>query len=436
MSDPSAAFHPILPGDLPPLRPTLVRGQGVHVWDVDGRRYLDAISGTFCVQLGYGREDLPRAASEAMSRLPFARPSVFESEPSEAYARELLERVGGPYTRVILTSSGSEAVEAALKAAYFAQGGEPRRAHAAHLRRHFHGATVEALRVTDVRARRAPYEAWLGPDTALDATDERALRDALLDATALIAETVPAVGCGAEVPPPGFLAKLRRACDAANAYWIADEVLTGFHRVGPLFAWQRLAQRPEDDGARPDIIVFGKGAGCGYAPLGGVLLSERVAKALEGSAHAPFLHAQTYGGHAVACAVGRQVLTAMREEGIEARVREMEPGLEEALQPLGRHRAVGEVRGMGFLRGVILHDRDAEEPFPRELRMAERVEARCRDRGLLVYGGWGSVDGERGDHLLVAPPLTAEPHHFNQIATILRQVLDEVLREARSELES
>ncbi|HZE18554.1 MAG TPA: aminotransferase class III-fold pyridoxal phosphate-dependent enzyme, partial [Candidatus Angelobacter sp.] len=160
------------------------------------------------------------------------------------------------------------------------------------------------------------------------------------------------------------------------------------------------------------------------------------AKALEGSAHAPFLHAQTYGGHAVACAVGRQVLTAMREEGIEARVREMEPGLEEALQPLGRHRAVGEVRGMGFLRGVILHDRDAEEPFPRELRMAERVEARCRDRGLLVYGGWGSVDGERGDHLLVAPPLTAEPHHFNQIATTLRQALDEVLREARSELES
>src|SRR4029077_16648735 len=107
---------------------------------------------------------------------------------------------------------------------------------------------------TDVRARRAPYEALLGPSAALDAADEQALRDSLLDATALIAETLPAVGRGAEVPPPGFLARLRRACDAANAFWIADEVLTGFHRTGPLFAWQRLAQRPEDDGAAPDLI--------------------------------------------------------------------------------------------------------------------------------------------------------------------------------------
>src|SRR6267378_5350623 len=130
MSDPSAAFHPILPGDLPPLRPTLVRGEGIHVWDVDGRRYLDAISGSFCVQLGYGRSDLARALTDAASRLPFARPSAFESEESEAFARELLLAAGPPYTRALFTSSGSEAVEAALKAAirYQRAVGRPERA--------------------------------------------------------------------------------------------------------------------------------------------------------------------------------------------------------------------------------------------------------------------------------------------------------------------
>jgi len=435
VSEPSASFHSIVPGDVPPLRPALVRGEDVHVWDVDGHRYLDGISGTFCVQLGYSRADLARAASEAADRLPFARPSVFESEPSEAYARELLEACGPPYTRVILTSSGSEAVDAALKAAYFAQRQPPIRTRVARLRGHFHGATVEALRVTDVRARRAPYEAMLGDSgPVLDPSDERELTDGLLDATALIAETIPAVGRGAEIPPPGSLARIRRACDAANALWIADEVLTGFHRTGPLFAWQRLVQRPEDDGAAPDLIVFGKGAGCGYAALGGVILSERVAKALGLSPSSPpFMHAQTYGGHAIACAVGRRVLAAMAEERIEERVRSLEGRLREALEPLTRHDLVREVRGLGFLWGIMLRAaRGTDEPFPRSLRVAERVEARCREKGLLVFSGSGSYDGERGDHLLIGPPLIAESHHFPQIASGIRQVLDEVLRELSS----
>jgi len=439
VTDPEASFQPTLPGDLPPLRPTLVRGQGVHVWDVDGHRYLDAISGSFCVQLGYGRRDLEQALAGAAATLPFARPSAFESVESEGYARELLAAAGAPFTHVILTSSGSEAVEAAYKVAYFSQvmrlgpddGNRPR-ASLARLRGHFHGATVEALRATDVQERRAPYEWMLGPGhPALDPSDEPALARGLANAVALIAETVPAVGLGVVVPPPGALQRIRRACDDAQCLWIADEVLTGFGRSGPLFAWQRLTQRPEDRGAVPDIVTFGKGAGAGYAALGGVLLSERLVSLLYEGSHS-FSHRQTYGGHALACAVGRRVLAAMREEGIEARVREMEPGLEDALMPLKRHGAVRDVRGIGFLWGVILHDRNTEEPFPRRLRVAERVEARCRERGMLIYGGAGSWDGERGDHLLVAPPLTAEPHHFVEIAAGLRQVLDEVLRDTRS----
>jgi len=414
----------------PPLRPILTRGEGVHVWDVDGHRFLDAVSGSFCVQLGYGRADLVRAAADAAGRLPFARPSVFESEESEAYAQDLLQAAGPPFTRVILTTSGSEAVEAAFKAAYFFQaGGKTLRARMAHLRGHFHGATVEAMRYSDYRARRAPYEFLLGPGhPTLDPGDPRALEEGLGDACALIAETVPAVGLGVALPPPGALARIRRACDAQGAVWIADEVLTGFGRVGSLFAWQRLAERPEDAGAVPDLVAFGKGAGAGYAGLGGVLVSGRVAASMD-----RFRHAQTYGGHAIACAVGRRVLAALREEGIEERVRSLEDALREALEPLAGHEHVREVRGLGFLWGLTLREsRATGGPFPRELRIAERVEAACRERGLLVYGGSGADDGDRGDHLLVAPPLVSAPHHFAQIAIGIRQALDEVIRDTRS----
>jgi adenosylmethionine-8-amino-7-oxononanoate aminotransferase len=412
----------------PPLRPILARGEGVHVWDVDGHRYLDAISGTFCVQLGYSRPDLARVLSEAASLLPFARPSAFESEASEAYARELLDAAGPPYTRAIFTSSGSEAVEVALKAAYRYQRavGRPERTQFARFRGHFHGGTVAALSVTDVRSRRAPYEPLLGEGMpALEPRGGSALEEDLGNAAALIAETIPAAGLGAPVPPPGFLAGIRKACDARGALWIADEVLTGFGRTGSLFAWRRLAERREDAGAAPDIVAFGKGAGAGYAALGGILLTARVTAALDSAADGPFTHAQTYGGHAIACAVGRRVLTAMREEKIEERVREKESLLRDALAPLSVHPHVRALQGIGFLWGVTLRaDRATGAPFPRELRIAERVEALCREGGLLVFSGSGSADGERGDHLLLGPPLVSEPHHLALIAIGLTQALD------------
>ena len=417
----------------PPLRPILARGQGVHVWDVDGHRYLDAISGTFCVQLGYGRDDLVRAMSDAATRIPFARPWAFGSEESEAYAQEILAAAGAPYRRVIFTSSGSEAVEAALKAAYIYQRavGREGRTRFTRLKGHFHGSTLQALGATDYRPRRAPYEPlFQGQPPAVDPAEGRALEDSVRTSFALLAETIPGAGLGVAVPPPEFLERIRRACDDVDALWIADEVLTGFGRTGRLFAWQRLHGRSED---APDIVAFGKGAGAGYAPLGGILIKDRVAEALETAPGGRFMHAQTYGAHAVACAVGRRVLTAMREEKIEERVRSLEGRLQEALEPLSGHEIVREVRGLGFLWGILLRaERGSDQPFPRALRVAERVEARCRENGLLVFSGSGSYDGERGDHLLVAPPLIAESHHFTQIATGIRQVLDEVLLDTRS----
>ncbi|MBI4365159.1 MAG: aspartate aminotransferase family protein, partial [Candidatus Latescibacteria bacterium] len=344
--DPGPSRHapggpaPSGPTPSPPAhaRPTLVRGEGLHVWDADGRRYFDAISGAFCVQLGYGRSDIAQAMAAAAGRLPFARTAAFESEESVAYARELLDQAGHPFVRVLFTSSGSEAVDVALKAAlrYQAAAGRPKRTRVAHLRGHYHGATLAALWVGDYGPRRAPYEGLLGshavgpsafcvrcfrgltfPGCALacaeaaigaaragagGAAAEAAAVHAIEgdpsqgDVAALILETIPAAGLGAPVPPPGYLARIRRECDARGALWIADEVLTGFGRVGSLFAWQRLGERPEDGRACPDIVVFGKGAGAGYAAIGGILIAERVARVLDSGPSGPFTHAQTYGG--------------------------------------------------------------------------------------------------------------------------------------------
>jgi adenosylmethionine-8-amino-7-oxononanoate aminotransferase len=297
-------------------RPTLVRAEGLHVWDREGRRYLDGVSGAFCAALGYSRPDLIRAMSDAAERLPFARRAVFENPEAEAYGRELVQAVGPPFTRVLLTSSGSEAVEAALKIAYRYQcaSGRPDRRGFGFRPGHYHGATLGALAVTGLRARRGPYEALPGVGPAAPGPRESAAAPVPREGprAAEILETIPAAGLGAPVPEPGFLARVRAECDGAGALWIADEVLTGFGRTGSLFAWQRLGEREADRGVTPDLVVFGKAAGAGYAALGGVLMVERVARALDaGPEPERFTHYQTYGGHPVAAAVGRAVLRAL-----------------------------------------------------------------------------------------------------------------------------
>lgn len=425
-------------------RIVLTRAEGINVWDRDGRRYLDATSGAFCVSLGYTRPDLVRAMTEAAEKLPHARPSVFESEESEAYARELLAAAGASYARVVLTSSGSEAVDVALKIAHCYQHavGQPGGVSVRYLSGHFHGATLGALGVTGLRARRTPYEAMVGaerggppancrrcfrslvyPACGL-ACAEEALRSPV---AAIILETIPAAGLGAPVPPPGYLARIRSLCDEAGALWIADEVLTGFGRVGSLFAWQRLADRRAPDGsmpdhaAKPDLAIFGKGAGAGFAPVAGVLITDCVARALDAEG---FTHFQTYGGNPVSAAVGRRVLQAIAEEKINARVRVAESALERALLPFRDLPSVYDVRGLGFLWGIeVVEDRATGRPFPRERRIAERVAEMCRERGVLVHAGTGCADGDRGDFILIAPPLIAGEESLNTIASVLADAI-------------
>jgi hypothetical protein len=334
-----------------------------------------------------------------------------------------------------LTSSGSEAVDAALKIAHVYQGavGHPERVRVDYRSGHFHGATLGALGVTGWRARRAPYEALLGMEQGESGGDGGGASPMTEvtggEAAALILETIPAVGAGVRVPVREDLAATRARCDASGALWIADEVLTGFGRVGELFAWQRIAEGPGvggDPSLVPDLVVFGKGAGAGFAPVAGVLIAERVARVLD---ETKFSHYQTYGGNPIAAAVGRQVLRAIAEEGVYASVREDEVALWSALNQLRGSPHVSDVRGLGYLWGIDLReDVAADRAFPRDRRIAERVAAACRGRGVLVHAGLGGLDAEQGDFVLIAPPLVTPPDDFQEIASALEAAIESVAR--------
>ena len=398
------------------------------------------------MQLGYTRPDLVAVMAETAARLPHARPSMFDSPEAEGYREALLRAAGPHFARVLLTSSGSEAVEVAIKAAWWFQRarGAPHRREILSLAGHYHGATLAALDATGYAARRAPFAGLLGerafgpaafcgdclrglkhPDCG------RASADAALEradqAAAFLCETIPAAGLAAPVPPRGWMARIRERCDAAGALWIADEVLTGFGRTGALFAWPRIEER---DGAKsaPDLVVFGKGASAGFYPLAGVLVSERVAEALEHEEGGGFRHAQSFGGNPIACAVGRKALQAYEEDGVFERVRRTETEARGALEPLRENESVLDVRGLGFLWGVELASPSEGRPsFPRARCVAEKVAAGCRARGVLVHAATGfNADGS-GDAILIAPPLVSEPEALATIAAALREAVDVLL---------
>ena len=429
--------------------PVAAGGEGIYIVDGAGKRYLDASGGAAVSCLGHSDADVRRAIKEQVDKLAFAHTGFFTSEPAEALADVLIEGAPAGIERVYYMSGGSEAVEAALKMArqYFLETGRPERARFIARRQSFHGNTLGALAVGGHRARRAPYQpmltevahispcyAYRGMEPgeseeeygrrAADELDAAILKLGPETVAAFVAETVVGSSLGAVPPVPGYFKRIRDICDRHGVLLILDEVMCGMGRTGTLHAC-------EQDGIVPDLLTVAKGLAAGYQPMGAVLVSGKVFDAFRKGSGA-FQHGHTYMGHPTACAAALAVQRAIRSRNLLANVRRQGEALAEGLrQRLGDHPHVGDIRGRGLFRGIeLVADRATKEPFDPGLKMHARIKSEAMDRGLICYPAGGTADGDRGDHVLVAPPFIVEDSQVADIVDRIGDAIDAAVRDA------
>jgi adenosylmethionine-8-amino-7-oxononanoate aminotransferase len=428
--------------------PSAVRGEGVYLWDTEGKRYLD-FSGSAAVNfIGHGVPEISAAMTEQASQLEFVHTSQFTTPVAEEYARELLEFAGENFRggAVYFTCGGSESVETALKLArqYQVEIGETKRYQVLSRTQSYHGSTLGALAVSGNKRRREMYLPMVREFAHVgipycyrcnyDCTDgcrncgleygaelEKAIAAADGQAAAFIFEPVSGATLGAVTPPPGYLEKIAEVCWRNGVLLIADEVMTGMGRTGKNFAI-------EHSGIAPDILIAAKGLSSGYAPVGAVIATKKV---VDGIASGAFLHGFTYNAHPVSLAAGRAVLQRLQQQKlVEAADSDREGSvaakLEQSLSTLLDLKTVGDVRGIGLLRGVeFVSDKQSKKPLAPELNFAGKVGAAAIKRGLLVYPMQGCVDGTSGDHLLIAPPAVITPEQIDWAVEQVRQSIEE-----------
>ena len=426
--------------------PTAVSGHGVWLVDSEGREYLDASGGAAVSCLGHGHPEVLEAMHAQIDRLAFAHTSFFTTEVAEQLAAHLIEHAPAGMSHAYFVSGGSEGMEAALKMArqYFLEAGEPQRRHFIARRQSYHGNTLGALAVGGNAWRREPFAPLLMPAThvspcypyreqradespqqygerlaqELDDTIERLGAETVI---AFVAETVGGATAGVLTPVPGYFRAVREVCDRHGVLLVLDEVMCGMGRTGSLHACQQ-------DGVSPDLLVIAKGLGGGYQPIGAVLAQHRLVSAMSAGSGF-FQHGHTYLGHAVACAAALAVQRIIERDGLVERVQRSGKRLESMLRAsLGGHPNVGDIRGRGLFWGVeLVRDRTLKIPFDPARRLHARIKSEAMTRGLMVYPMGGTVDGQRGDHVLIAPPFIASEAELQLITERLQAALDAAL---------
>ena len=423
--------------------PVAVGGDGCWLVDRDGRRYLDASGGAAVSCLGHAHPDVIAAMHAQIDRLAYAHTSFFTTEVAEQLADHLVARAPAGMSHAYFVSGGSEAVEAALKMArqYVVEIGQPQREHFIARRQSYHGNTLGALAVGGNEWRRRQFAPLLIPVTHVSPCYEYRDRHAdetpaqygqrlvaeLADAIdrlggetviAFVAETVVGATAGALTPVPGYLQGVRELCDRHGILLILDEVMCGMGRTGTLHACER-------EGVVPDLLTVAKGLGGGYQPIGAVLAQRRVVDAFVGGSGL-FHHGHTYIGHAVACAAALAVQQVIERDALLERVRRQGHGLAERLcATLGAHPHVGDIRGRGLFWGVeLVADRATKAPFEPARRLHAAVKREAMARGLMVYPMGGTIDGQRGDHVLLAPPFIVSDAELDAIVERLAAAID------------
>ena len=422
--------------------PVAAGGEGCYLIDSTGKRYLDGSGGAAVSCLGHSDPDVRAALHAQLDQLAFAHTGFFTSAPAEALADRLIAHAPPGIDRVYLVSGGSEAVEAAIKLArqYFVEIGQPQR-HRIIARRHsYHGNTLGALAAGGNAARRALFAPLLvetshiapcydyrdrQPDETpeayglrvADELEAEILRLGPQTVMAFIAEPVAGASLGAVPAVAGYFTRIRDICDRHGVLLILDEVMCGMGRTGTMFACQA-------DGISPDMITIAKGLGAGYQPIGALLTTARLHDTLAAGSGS-FMNGHTYMGHPMAAAAANAVIDAITGRSLLARVQMQGARLQAALEAeFGQHPHVGDIRGRGLFRGVeIVEDRETKAPFDPARRINAKIKALAFEAGLICYPLGGSVDGIRGDHVLLAPPYIIEDDQIDELVAKLSAAL-------------
>jgi adenosylmethionine-8-amino-7-oxononanoate aminotransferase len=433
--------------------PVAQTGRGCWLVDSAGKEYLDACGGAAVTALGHQHPTVLAAMHAQIDRLAYAHTSFFTSEPAEALADKLVALA--PFfgkdesqrlDRVYLVSSGSEGIEAALKLARQAaiERGEKERVHFIARRQSYHGNTLGALAVGGNAWRRAQFKELLMPvhhvspcyeyreqkenesrevfsQRLVDEFEQKVLQLGPSSVLAFVAEPVVGATLGAVPPTPGYFKGIREVCDRYGITLILDEVMCGMGRTGSLFAY-------EQEEIQPDILVIAKGLGGGYQPIAALMASRAIHDVImHGSGF--FQHGHTYLGHPVACATACAVLDVMAQEKLidqaEGKSERLLKGLHQAL---GDHPNIGDIRGRGLFIGLeLVADRRTKSPLPFEWKTHALVKKQAMANGLMCYPMGGTLDGQRGDHILLAPPLIISHAEIDQAVERLAKTVNEVM---------
>jgi adenosylmethionine-8-amino-7-oxononanoate aminotransferase len=418
--------------------PVIVRGDGCYVFDEHGNRYLDGLSSLFCANLGHGRHDLAQAGTDQAHELDYFSTWSYAHPPAIQLAARIAALTPGDLNRVFFTTGGSEAVESALKLAraYHRATGNPTKTKVIAREIAYHGTSLGALSATGIPALRTPFEPLtpggchvpntntyrlppgVDPSSLAEAVRDRILFEGPETVAAVIMEPVQNAG-GCFTPPNGYFQRIREICDEFGVLMISDEVICSWGRLGTWFGAQRYDYQP-------DVITTAKGITGAVAPLGAMIVSDRVAAPfMEGTE--TFLHGFTFAGHPISSAVALAAIDAYEREGILEHVCANEAPFRAMLESLRDIPIVGDVRGAGFFQAIeLVKDRDTKTTFD-----DDEAETLLRGflSGELFRRGLVCRADDRGDPVVqLSPPLIAGPEQFEEIEAILRPVLEEATR--------
>jgi adenosylmethionine-8-amino-7-oxononanoate aminotransferase len=440
----SAVFY----RDLNTVPPTIVRGEGIYLEDSTGRRYLDANGSAGVVGIGHGRTEIAKALAEAGDRLTFVYNATFTHPWQEDLARAILGIAPANMAGVYFVSGGSEANESAWKLArqYFVERGRPQKYKAIARQHSYHGVTLATLSLSGRPSWKQIYSPMLLPvahiappyeyrcgfcrergGCTLQCADDLELairREGPETVAAFFAEPIVGTTATGLTPHADYYKRVREICDRYDVLFVADEVLCGYGRTGRPFAigsWN----------VEPDVITMGKAIASGYAPLGAILVAEKI-RAVFADGTGRFVHGLTFSGTPSSCAAGLKVFEIMQRENLFRRPGAIGAVLRSKLEGLAeRHQTIGDIRGQGLLLGLeFVADRKTRQPFAKEFGFTARLVRALRERNMLVGAGVPGINaGDDGDHIQISPPYIISEDDVEKLVSILGDALGEVTRQ-------